>query len=456
MPGALLTHPVGFAARRTSWCRAFLELWEATPPEWPTPGPRVGFLRQRGNARAAARLIDDLAAEIARVPDDESEQRAWRDAIRERLQQFGQERLGWPEGYRRLLLADAFYESSTAFAREARAFDPRLTHEQLGQALRNVWIGNSLQMLLERPVLMRPGLFAYSMLYPVTDNWLDDPKIPGDRKRMFNERFGRRLAGARVEAGDGPDEAVGRLVDRIEQEFPRDDFPSVYQSLLAIHHGQMRSLDQHDADSLTDGEVMSISIEKGGSSVATDLHLVAPVVESDDERFAFGYGVFLQLLDDLQDVEVDAAARHQTLFTRAAGRGPLDEPTARLARFIDRVLAERPFDGCDGADRIDLIRRNCLALLVGSVAEHPQRFSRPFRGHLATHWPVSFRAQRRLRRRALRRWSEVQSRIDVSARIAELLEGGRSVRAGSARRSDGCRPGDAAPSSTRRAPDPRL
>jgi hypothetical protein len=227
-----------------------------------------------------------------------------------------------------------------------------------------------------------------------------------------------------VRAADERDTAVCRLVERIEQEFPRDECPFVYASMLAIHDGQMRSLDQHGGTDLTDAELLSVTFDKGGSSVSTDLHLVTRLAKPAEERFAFGYGVFLQLLDDLQDVEVDRAAGHETLFTRAARGGPLDGLTARLARFIDMVLAEGPFDGPEFSDRIDLIRRNCLALLVGSVAEHPKRFSRRFRRHLARQWPVSFRAQPRLRRRALTRLSEAQSRVDISGRMTEILNGG--------------------------------
>jgi hypothetical protein len=377
----------------------------------PEIGPRVGFWRQRSNARAGTRLIDDLATEIERLPEGEAERRAWQADLRERLQQFGQDHLGWPEGYRRLLLGDAFYESAVTFARHARAFDPGLPLEQVGQALRNVWIGNSFQMLLDRPVELRPGLFAYSMLYPVTDNWLDDPGVSHDVKRSFNDRLARRLAGLSACPVDDRDAAVGRLVERIEEEFPRDRFPSVYASLLAIHDGQVRSLDQQGAIGLADADLLGISFRKGGSSVLTDLYLVTDSPRPLEERFAFGYGVFLQLLDDLQDVEADLAAGHETLFTRAARRGPLDEVAARLARFIDTALLRNGrFHGPAFTDRLDLIRRNCLALLVGSVAEHPKRFSRWFRRDLARQWPVSFRSHRSLRRRALLRWSRVQSK----------------------------------------------
>jgi hypothetical protein len=371
--------------------------------------------QQLSNARAAARLIEKVGTEIERLPEGEPERLQWREDMRERLQCFGRERLGWPDGYRRLLFGDAFYESSVVFAREARAFDPRVSLEQLGQALRNVWIGNSLQMLLDRPVRLPPGLFAYSMLYPVTDNWLDDPRVTGDLKRSFNERFRMRLAGFSVPAASELESAVDRLVGLIEQNLPRASFPVVYASLLAIHDGQSRSLEQHGGTGLSDAQLLRISFEKGGSSVLTDLYLVAYAAEPRQEWFAFGYGVFLQLLDDLQDVETDLAAGHETLFTRAARRGPIDAPTARLARFMNEVLASRGlFEGPEFADRLDLIRRNCRALLVGSVAEHPQRFSRQFRHGLARQWPVSFRSSRRLRRRALTRWSQAVNRLRAS------------------------------------------
>jgi hypothetical protein len=382
-----------------------IALWQATPSEIPERGGSVSFLRKRSNARAAARLIDDLASEIDRFTDAEPEPQTWRRSVRERLHRFGQERLGWPEGYRQLLFGDAFYESAVAFTRQARASDPALTLDQVGQALRNVWIGNSLQMLLDRRVELRPGLFAYSMLYPVTDNWLDDPDVPSAMKRTFNERFGRRLGGVPTCAADDRGAAVERLIATIEGEFPRDRFPSVYASLLAIHDAQTRSLAQHRGSELSDAELLSITFAKGGSSVLTDLYLVGGAADAREARFAFGYGVFLQLLDDLQDVETDSAARHETLFTRAARRGPLDAIAARLWRFIDTVLGDPLFNGPRFEHRLDLIRRNCQALLVGSVAEHPKRFSFRFRRKLARQWPVSFRAYRRLQRYAVTKWS---------------------------------------------------
>src|SRR5262249_3916380 len=153
------------------------------------------------------------------VPDDTAGRRLWRESVRHRLQRFGEEHLGWPDGYRRLLFADEFFQASVAFAREARPFAPQLPPDQLWPALRNVWIGNSLQMLLGLPVVLSPSLFAYSMLYPLTDNVLDDPQLDRHAKRAFAERFGRRLAGVPASAAGAAEEDVFRLVALIEEEF---------------------------------------------------------------------------------------------------------------------------------------------------------------------------------------------------------------------------------------------
>ena len=173
------------------------------------------------------------------------------------------------------------------------------------------------------------------MLYPLTDNLLDDPEVPALAKRAFNERFGRRLAGQPVTSCGAREAQVLDLVARIEGEFPRSRFGDVHESLLAIHRGQALSLEQQDDSRLPDAEILAISCEKGGSSVLADLYLVSGRASAGEERFAFGYGDFVQLLDDLQDVGPDLEAGHQTVFTRAAAARPArrgDRPACALHR----------------------------------------------------------------------------------------------------------------------------
>jgi hypothetical protein len=401
---------------------ACLESWQRAQPDLPRLGPRTTRWQRWRNARATGRLIDEIATRVDEHPEHEAEQRAWRDELRATLQDFGERRFGWPDGYRRLLFGDAFYDASVDFARKARAFDPSLRLDDLWQAMRNVWIGNNLQMLLGRPVGLTRGLFAYSMLYPVTDNLLDAPDRSPDDKRRFNDRFGRRLRGAAVAPEDRAEAAAFSLVREIELEFHRESYSDVWQSILAIHRGQIESLRQQ-GQRLSESELCEISFAKGGASVLADLYLVAPAASPGEERFAFGYGVFLQLLDDLQDVTVDLAAEHDTLFTVAARHGTLDTLTARLVSFIDIVLDEdRAGASTATADCLDLIRRNCHSMLVGVVAQQPTMFSAPFRRSIERQWPLGLWAMRRLRQRAQGRFQATAQRLQARRGVSSPLE----------------------------------
>ncbi len=140
--------------------------------------------------------------------------------------------------------------------------------------------------------------------------------------------------------------------------------------------------------------------------------LAAGNLSAEEAEFCFGYGVFLQFLDDLQDVEEDLRAGHATIFSQSAGRWPLDRLASRLLRVIDRVIDESPrFERARFDQQRDLIRRNCTFLLVGSIAENPRLFSRPFLDELEGRWPFDFPSMRRLRRRAAKRYRKAAASL---------------------------------------------
>ncbi len=214
------------------------------------------------------------------------------------------------------------------------------------------------------------------------------------------------------------------LVARVEGEHDRPRRPDVYDSLLAIHRAQVASLRQQGpAGALRPDELLAIAVEKGGTSVLADLHLVAEAVSEAEAGFAFGYGVFLQMLDDLQDVRADGERGHATLFSTAAALGPLDALAGRLCRFIDRVtFGSGRFGAAEYGQRLDLIRRNCRLLLVGAIAEQEPLFSRAFVGALEEHWPFDFASMRRLRRDAQRRYQRTLATLQRRRGVRSLLE----------------------------------
>ena len=90
-----------------------------------------------------------------------------------------------------------------------------------------------------------------------------------------------------------------------EEQYNRIDFPEVYQSLYAIQKGQTDSLKLLKSNGLSENEIRRVCFEKGGASVLADGYLVAGKLTKKEEQALFGYGVYLQLLDDIQDLFLD-------------------------------------------------------------------------------------------------------------------------------------------------------
>ena len=66
---------------------------------------------------------------------------------------------------------------------------------------------------------------------------------------------------------------------------------------------------------MTDDDILPISFFKGGSAVLAYAFLVKGNLSKEEMEFSFEYGVFLQLLDDLQDTIEDKVEGHQTIFS---------------------------------------------------------------------------------------------------------------------------------------------
>jgi hypothetical protein len=78
----------------------------------------------------------------------------------------------------RFFIENGYLDVAEEFIRAAKKEDPQLKNEEIFQAMRNIWIMNSLQIFWGLPLKMTPSVYAYSMLYPYTNNFLDNP----DRK----------------------------------------------------------------------------------------------------------------------------------------------------------------------------------------------------------------------------------------------------------------------------------
>jgi hypothetical protein len=199
------------------------------------------------------------------------------------------------------LLTNDFLPVGTQFVRWARRFDANLSMPDIIQGCRNAWTACGLQPLLGMPVTLTPSILGYSMIYPYSDNFLDEQNVSPEAKLEFSRRFRRRLRGQRLPAADSREAALWRLVELIETQYPRERYPQVFDCLLAIHRAQEESIRQLK-DPQGD-EILKISCSKGGTSVLADACLAQCRLSEEENRFAFEWGVLLQIGDDLQDVE---------------------------------------------------------------------------------------------------------------------------------------------------------
>lgn len=267
-----------------------------------------------------------------------------------RLTQFLTQVYNFPENASGLIMNDSFLSVSRQFYMQSTEFDPLLQPAEIYQALRNVWIMNGLQLLFDMPAELTPSMFAYSLLYPYSDNLLDDPSLSAQHKLRFSDWFGRRLKGTFAEPSGYREEKISRLVSMIEQQYDREIYPEVYQSLLAIFEAQTGSIRlQSNSNHLSAGEIISLSFDKGGTSVLADGYLVAGRLTPEQQRFLFGFGIWLQLADDLQDLQEDLAGKVSTIFTRCAGSAEICENVNRAFHFgrsFIREISSFPSSGC--------------------------------------------------------------------------------------------------------------
>lgn len=401
-----------------------ITLWQSSSIGTPILAVTYTAADQRANEREASLMIDSMDKDLRNYPGREPQQSAWRERMFASLRQFSMRVFRFPQSQCDIIFSREYLATTKSFIQRGRAFDPEMETEALAQALRNVWVMNCLQLFLGRQPSLSPSIFAYSMLYPYTDNYLDRPNLYIRSKEMACRRLGLRLSGHAIVPGDPLEAAVFRLVEMIEGEFPRNLFPEVYLSLLAINSGQVHSLRQQQRSGILDEpHLLRISVAKGGSSVLADGWLVGGNLDRKEADFFFGYGVVLQLLDDLQDLTEDRDAGHWTLFTSAAMSEHLDCLTNRLWAFMHRVLnVDDCFTGHRAVELKDLIRRNSVMLMLRGMAECAGLYSSDYVHHMERLSPLSFAFMRDHSKEVRTRFGKIWPRLARRRKLRSIFD----------------------------------
>jgi hypothetical protein len=395
-----------------------MALWNEAGGGRPDLGRTFTSRERSPRERAFARFVNELRAESERPPLGPEEREACQKRIFAAFGRFARAGLDWQDRHLDILIGGGFDRSAAEFVRKAREFDVSLGSADIFQACRNVLATNGLQRLLGLPVRLTPGLFAYSLLYPYTDNYLDDPSTSEETKRGFNGRLRTRLEGGKPEPANPREKAIFDLVAVIEEDLNRQQYPQVFESLIDIHEAQVKSLRLlRSSGPPPETDTLAIVLEKGGTSVLADGCLVAGHLAPDQVRFLFGFGAFLQLMDDLEDVLEDREAGLWTVFSRAAAGQPLDEATDRLLRFGHGVLAGLDGFSAPGSEPLrELIPSSLLQGVVTTAGRFPRLYTRRYLKSLEAYSRFRFSFNNGQRRKLLRRRAALTGLFESLAR----------------------------------------
>lgn len=402
----------------TPWVKAHvahsLDLWNACAgQDLPSATCYTPFEQKKRESvyDEGVRSVED---ELQNHPASRSGRAAQQTRLIAHFGRFATTALGLEEDAVRMITGD-FIPVGTELARWTLRFDSSMTKTDIIQACRNAWTACGLQPILGHPTELTPSILAYSLMYPYSDNYLDRSDVPPEAKSRFSARFRERLHGDMPAPLNLREAALWTLVGMVEGEYPRPEYPQVFDSLLAIHAAQERSLAQlKNGERSSDAQVLEISCEKGGTSVLADAFLAAGTLSDPEARFAFNWGVLLQLGDDLQDLREDLRRDSATLFTRAVRRRqPLDALVTQLLAFSDRVAA--------GMDQLPhatpmlrtLLRMSWRSLVVEAVADLRPLFTRHFLRELEPTSPFRLKFLRRRHKRLMKRQGMYESLFDV-------------------------------------------
>ena len=399
----------------SDFLQQYISLWWSCDRSFPNFGITTSLKDQIENEKKLEKLINGLVFQLKDNPQPPKERLAWQERLRPGFREFARIALHLQPSQLDFIELSGMLDANIEFVRMARKFDPGIPGENIYQAGRNVMTSNFFQLLLGLPVVVTPSIFAYSMLYPYTDNYLDDPMISKVTKQTFNQRFLNRLQGKTVQLENPHEEIIDNLVQMIEGQWDRSQYPQVYENLLAIHAAQGSSMGLTlPGASPFELDVLGISFEKGGTSVLADGYLVAGNLTPEQAKLMFGYGAFAQLIDDLEDIEQDFREGRMTIFSQTASHWPLDRLTNQVFSFGREILGNlTAFHSPSVSALGELISHSIDPLLIDTVGRAGKYYSKGYLHEIEQNFSFRFSFLRKQREKLSRQKIDFRKIIDA-------------------------------------------
>ena len=393
----------------------YIKTWFNTNKEFKSLGNKISLKSKLAKELQMNRFISHLFKHLKSCPKAIENQALWREELWNIIIKFGK-KSGFTEDEINSEFRKELPAVTNKFISSFKEFSSGANLDKVVQALRNVWIMNILQDLFDIKVEHTDSVFAYSMLYPYTDNYLDSNKISIEDKKIINSRFKERLEGKTIEPLNEYEKDLFKLVSLIEKQYNRTQYKEVYESLLSIHEAQCASLTQQMGKlSPYEKDILGISIQKGGISVLADAYLVKPRLRNEEIDFVFAYGAVLQFCDDLQDAKEDLKNDHMTIFSQTAHNWPLDKLTNSLFDFANKIVENDEGFISEKAIKIkEFLRKNVTFLLFEAVSQNRNLYTRKYIREIEQFYPFRMCYTRRLYKKIEKRYSKFKSINGIS------------------------------------------
>lgn len=282
---------------------------------------------------------------------------------------------------------DSFYQELMDFLKTVRHFSPDLRFDEIGQAIRNYIVYAMFKVIHQVETGFSKAGFGYSMLYPFTDNYIDSQNPSSTEKKRYNQLIRDKILGREVHPDSWHDRKTCELLQAIASDYPRERDDRIYTLLLMMLEAQEESLHQQNTNvCLSEEERLDISLFKGGVSVLVDRFLVNKELTDADLHFYLGFGFFLQLADDLQDIREDSNKGYQTLFTVNLTPEREEKLVNKLLRFLNNLMVSY---SAENDTFKDFVLASSNHLILTSLFRSGEFFTPTYQGRLEQYLPVT-------------------------------------------------------------------
>lgn len=373
--------------------REIRAVWEQQPESFPVflkENPSVFWKTDTRQKKENEALVQEFSQRVQKKfrqkPKNADAQRRWEQNLEQDFQDFlGREKILSLSEWMDPKLLDALKRETKHFIDKVRNFDETLNQEQIWQTLKNYLVYAMIVELQGEEQNAKSPILAYSLLYPYTDNYIDDKQVSIQEKERYNRMIASKLMEEAVRPEKPLEEKTCCLLDMILKDYEGEKQKRIAETLLHLLEAQNQSITQQKAG-VAEEQILEISIRKGSTSVLADYLFAASDWLEDEEKFYLKFGFLLQLVDDLQDIKEDRENERHTLMTQAEEKKKLEQCVNHLLWFSWNVICG--FNPKNPEIK-SFILKNCVEISLLAVAMNQQFFPMEYLKALEPYLPFS-------------------------------------------------------------------